>query len=271
MNNPAEELIDTNQTEDSVEDGITEVANEAEASQAESDAAAELGEELQTGDDLYYDIDGEEISLEQVRQWKSGHMMQSDYTKGKQEVARERESLGEERQALTEVADMFSALEQRIQEMLLGDLADEEVDSELLDSNPQAYYRRRAQREKMQKQIAGLQDEYGEIVGKAYETAQSRLHEVLGWKDEAKFTSDTQAIREYVSGEKSDISDRDFQRITSPGIMQAILKAKKWDDLQASKARRVQQAREGQAAIRPTGKTTAAPKTLAQRMYPNMK
>lgn len=54
----------------------------------------EAGDE---SDELYLDLDGEEVSLELVRTWKKGHMLEKDYTQARQEDAkREKRNVDEE-------------------------------------------------------------------------------------------------------------------------------------------------------------------------------
>jgi hypothetical protein len=39
-----------------------------------------------------YDVDGEKVTLEQIREWKKGNMRQGDYTRKTQEIAKQREA-----------------------------------------------------------------------------------------------------------------------------------------------------------------------------------
>lgn len=47
-----------------------------------------------------FEIDGEKVPLSTLKEWKSGHMMQSDYTRKTQELKREKEQIELLRQAL---------------------------------------------------------------------------------------------------------------------------------------------------------------------------
>lgn len=40
-----------------------------------------------------FELDGEQVTAEQIKEWKSGHLMQADYTRKTQELARQQESL----------------------------------------------------------------------------------------------------------------------------------------------------------------------------------
>ena len=72
----------------------------------ESDDADNQGESEHQGE-LYLDLDGESYPLSEIRLWKNGHMMQSDYTKAKTQVKRELEGIeslkGEFNNALAEL------------------------------------------------------------------------------------------------------------------------------------------------------------------------
>jgi len=68
---------------DQTDDSLTETEELAETLEADS------SEE----ESLYLDLDGEEISLDDVRKWKKGHMQEADYTQKTQKVAEQRKSL----------------------------------------------------------------------------------------------------------------------------------------------------------------------------------
>jgi len=70
---------------DGVELGLTE--------QASLEAPADSVESPQSNAPSMYDIDGEQVTADQIKQWKQGHLMQSDYTRKMQELSTQREAL----------------------------------------------------------------------------------------------------------------------------------------------------------------------------------
>lgn len=65
-----------------------ELAPEAIPAEGEQSQPAE-GDSVQKP--VEYDIDGEKVTPDQIKAWKAGHMMQSDYTRKMQELAKLRE------------------------------------------------------------------------------------------------------------------------------------------------------------------------------------
>jgi Fe-S-cluster formation regulator IscX/YfhJ len=48
---------------------------------------------VQQKEEPVFDIDGEQVKLSDIKSWKSGHLMQADYTRKSQELAKERDGL----------------------------------------------------------------------------------------------------------------------------------------------------------------------------------
>lgn len=59
-----------------------------------------------------YNIDGEEYDLDTIKQWKQGHLRQSDYTKKTQEVAAIRKELEAERAKSQDAQDIYNFLQE---------------------------------------------------------------------------------------------------------------------------------------------------------------
>lgn len=71
--------------------GGTELGLTEQAGAAGSENSGENGS--QTSGGVTYDLDGEQITAEQIKEWKAGHMLQADYTRKTQELAAQREQL----------------------------------------------------------------------------------------------------------------------------------------------------------------------------------
>ena len=90
-----------------------------EAKPAEESVSTDEDENIQV-----LELDGEEYELDQVRTWKKGHMMQSDYTKKTTTLAEERRTFEAERESgrenllkeQTEVSNMRDQLAVLVQE-----------------------------------------------------------------------------------------------------------------------------------------------------------
>lgn len=75
-----------------VEQQVTEQPIEAQAELALSEQAAPAPTE-DSAKQAAFDIDGEQVTADQIKAWKAGHLMQSDYTRKMQELSQQRDSL----------------------------------------------------------------------------------------------------------------------------------------------------------------------------------
>lgn len=61
-------------------------------------------------EELYFDLDGEEVSLSQAREWKNGHMLEKKFTQLRQEDAKRETRNKDAEQIITAQADRVSAI-----------------------------------------------------------------------------------------------------------------------------------------------------------------
>lgn len=86
-----EQFANLSFTDDSTEhETFDEYEDELEDQNSELETSE--GNEGENNPNLY-EIDGEQVDLDTLRQWKSGHMMQSDYTRKTQELSQQRQTL----------------------------------------------------------------------------------------------------------------------------------------------------------------------------------
>lgn len=105
------EVITNDDTENKIEDEAEEVGTD-EVNEEETDL-------------FYYEIDGEEVSSEQLKEWKSDGLKQADYTRKTQEHAKNVESFNEMKQEFeikeSKMAEKLATLEAMISEETLSD------------------------------------------------------------------------------------------------------------------------------------------------------
>lgn len=108
-------------------------------------------------------IDGETYNLEDVRKWKSGHLMESDYTKKTMALAQERKALEAREAALTQLLDRYDAA----LKSMTGSTAD--PTDEQIEVDP------RLQRllDKRDREIKALSDKLGTLEGSLTEREQT--------------------------------------------------------------------------------------------------
>ncbi len=76
------EAVDVLEDSAPVEDVVESEVNTHETSTTEIEESATEEETESTETDLFYlDLDGEEVSSDQLKQWKSNGLMQADYTR----------------------------------------------------------------------------------------------------------------------------------------------------------------------------------------------
>lgn len=126
---PAPTEADTDDSADDYEEIVEELEEETE----------EVHEELE--EELFYEIDGEEVSLEQLKEWKNNGLMQSDYTRKTQALADERKTLEAMK---AKIQEMESAYNDKISEIdaLIGN-EEAAIDwDELAEHDPSEYLRK---------------------------------------------------------------------------------------------------------------------------------
>ena len=227
-------------------DDPKESASDKDKDSAEGLDATDDDEETQ-----FLDLDGEEHSLDDVRMWKSGHMMQSDYTKKTTALAEERTTFEAERdtdrenlvKSQSEVSEMRDLLAVLVAE-------DEEVNwVEVKADDPELYIELK---EKADKRKAALEKVKAERLTPVDDPAFIQAERVEFWKanpgwldDEGKVTEahkkDSELMGAYVV--KHGIDQEEFSKEARSGYLIAFLKAAKYDELQ-EKGRKIKATRE---------------------------
>ena len=239
LNEPSDETS----TEES--DGSTEVA--ANTQESESNSQADATEDEQSA--LVYDIDGEEVSAAEIKKWKSGHLMQSDYTRKTQKLAEERAKHQTDRDALESKLELLSAVEGDLNELILGDLS--KVDLEYLrETDVSEYLRVKDLKDQRGKKMAELSQKVLKAQQDLADKSFKQLSESLGWSEPTKFDADKKSIQEYAK--LTGITDKDFQKVTSPAVMTAILEAAKYRKLMESKPTETKKVKQAPRIAKPS-------------------
>ena len=125
---------------ENIEQPVEQEIAEAESTVLDVEESAEEDETQSEETDLfYYEIDGEEVSSDQLKEWKSNGLMQADYTRKTQELAASRKDLESEREALNsqkaKISEQLATLEVMISE---DSLTDEQL-QEMREYEPERY------------------------------------------------------------------------------------------------------------------------------------
>lgn len=224
---------------------IEQVAPEVEAEAPETDESVELeqsddeeGESLEAGEDdtetLYLDLDGEEVSLETLREWKEGNLRHADYTRKTMALADERKAFEAEKAQVSELASKLNDAQAEIQALM--DTTSIDWD-ELREYDPAEYLKQKELQEKRQEAIAnakGLKSEVDQSSNQAViaEEQQKLLAANPAWLDKGgkttdAYQSDMKLMQEYLG--ENGFTDSEVNSLLQAKYWQTILKAAKFD------------------------------------------
>ena len=238
-------------------------------------------EELAADDEIketqYIELDGEETSLEDIRTWKNGHIMQADYTKKttahSQFAKKERDELALDRETLTnanaEVSNMRDMLTVLVEE-------DEAIDwPELKEDDPEEYIKLKEKADSRKEALAKVKaDRETPADDPVFIQAERKkfwdAHPEWLDKDN-KVTdvckADTALMNKYVA--KSGYSTEEFNKLTSSKDLTTILKAAKFDELQ-EKSRKITEKRVKVPVVtKPKVNSSSQAKSAGQVFFPN--
>ena len=140
-----EVITETTAEEDHPTEGVELEVEESELAEDEQIEGDDDQEES-----LYIDLDGEEVSLDDVKVWKDGHLMQEDYSRKTMALSDERKVLETEKAEVSNQSESLKLLAAEL-EAVIG--SEDEVNmTELREDDPDEYIKlteRNAKREKL--------------------------------------------------------------------------------------------------------------------------
>ena len=142
---PTENLEVVNVSEDAPIDDVVETeayANEEVTTEIEGSEVTESSQDESSdkeSDLLYYEFDGEEISSDQIKEWKSGSMMQADYSRKTQELADNRKDFESKQSSLTAKESELNDKLLTLEAMLNEDTKTAEEIAEMREYEPEEY------------------------------------------------------------------------------------------------------------------------------------
>ena len=91
---------------------------EVEDDQADEEPEEEEAEEDDQPEELWFEIDGEEVSLAQIKEWRQGNLRTADYTKKTQDVAVQRKQVEAEQAEIAKTRQAIEAERAQLQNAL---------------------------------------------------------------------------------------------------------------------------------------------------------
>jgi len=113
-----------------------EVTTETEEPAEEVTTAQANDEET---DLLYYDIDDEEVSLDQIKEWKANGLMQADYTRKTQSHAEDVKTFNADKESFTAKQSEFNDKLAQLNAMIEEDTPSAEILAEWREYEPEKY------------------------------------------------------------------------------------------------------------------------------------
>lgn len=211
----------------------TEGAQEEPTEQEEAEDVSEDEEELEV-----VELDGEEVTLDQLREWKRGNLREQDYTKKTQALAEERKTLASKLSEIDSTASALLDAESEIFGLLVADL--DEIDlKQLRKDDYEEYSRIKEERAEREDKLKAIKAKVAEARNVVVAQEQEELVRSLGWDDSSKKQADVDAFNDLAK--ELGLSDRDMKTLTSAKVMGALIefaKIKKASSVTAPKPER---------------------------------
>jgi len=118
---------------------VEEVTEETESTEEFDDSDKEPIDDSEDEDDLFYDLDGEEVSATQLREWKSGNLRQSDYTRKTQAHADEVKQFKQQQEEFTGTSQKLESKIAELESLLSEDIPSAEDIKEWREYEPEKY------------------------------------------------------------------------------------------------------------------------------------
>ncbi|MBL4891468.1 MAG: hypothetical protein JKX91_06535 [Rhizobiaceae bacterium] len=132
------------------EETVEELEVEAEPNEEAEETVQQEGEEEEL--DGVYMIDGEEVTLTQIQDWKRGNLRESDYTRKTQDLATQRKVFEAKEAKISNREEKLNSLIDNL-EQSIGDQESSVDWDELMEDDPSQYLKLKAKIEKKQKSL----------------------------------------------------------------------------------------------------------------------
>ena len=159
---PEPEATEETTAEDAEVDA--EVTDETPDDETEEAEAADAEEETASDEELFFEVEGEEVSLAQLKKWRSEGLMQADYTRKTQEAAEIKRKAEAEKVQINQEKQALAAERAQLQNALAAVSIDGEQDPNWVELAhqlpPQQFQQEQANWQQKQAQKAQVQQAY---------------------------------------------------------------------------------------------------------------
>jgi hypothetical protein len=188
-----------------VEDVIEPEAQAHEEVTPETEEPAEEVTAAQTNDeetDLFYlDLDGEEVSSTQIKEWKANGLMQADYTRKTQSHAEDVKTFNADKESFTAKQSEFNNKLAQLNAMIEEDTPSAEVLAEWREYEPEKYIEHTEKMDNRKKLLASSKAELPttsvDMAKVSADLFASHPEWVVDGKNSKQFTDDTNLMTAY--------------------------------------------------------------------------
>lgn len=259
-----EDITDSDDQE-AEEDSLESTDNPGEAeeeSEEDPEEKAELedpgAEDEKEQELVYLDLDGKEVDLDEVRQWRDGHLMQADYTRKTQELADERKALKSQSEEIQGLKATLSDSQAELQALVEED---EAVNwAELKEYEPEEYIRLKEKADKRKAAVDKFKavSTQVQISPEEIQSEQSQLFSSNpSWIDDNRqptkaYKEDMKVLSEYWS--EAGFTTEEINGMVRARYIETSLKAAKYDALQKKSKAFTKKAKKAPLTTKPKAK-----------------
>ena len=203
----------------------TEVEVEAEDETNVDDTVEDEEEADEDDEELeYIELDGKEVTLDQIRELQKAGLREQDYTKKTQAVAEERKAVEAKAKSLDDALATLEAAESDIKALLVSDLDDVDMD-DLKKSDYTEYQRMKELRAEREGKLDAIKAKAAKLTSEAMAKEREAMISGLGWSDESKQKADSETLNSFLKD--SGFSESDMRTIKSAKVMMALVELAK--------------------------------------------
>ena len=223
--NDAEDSNGAPEAETQIPEESTEetTADEVDLDGAQEEPTDAEDQEVDSEDDdesEFIELDGQEITLDQIRDWQKGTMREQDYTKKTQALAEDRKALEARTSELDSSISNLASAEEDFKNLLVADLDD--IDLKQLRETDYVEYK------KLTEDIESRKAKFDELKSKAVDERKklqaagaAELGQMMGWDDSGKRETDVKVFGELIS--ELGFTECDSATLTSPKVAAALI------------------------------------------------
>jgi len=254
--------------DESLEDTVDEVIDEQidEKIDEESDNTEQPDVEEEELDGVYL-IDDEEVTLDQIREWKRGNLRESDYTRKTQDLAEQRKLYEAKESKITNKAEKLDTLISDLEQSI--DDQESKIDwEELAEDDPSQYLKLKAKIEVKQKNLDKAKAEKEKASNAQRELYLQEQRALIPkllpeWSDSSgatdKMKDDLKLIGDYLG--KNGFSDQEMNEIVDAKLWPVYLDAARFRALNDKTPEISKRVKAAPKVIKPTKARTKATDT----------